>query len=592
MARRAEDKVMQRILYAETRSYLWALLFILFLVIAGVGLQALSPLAFKVIIDNVLGNEKFAPQSWAERLLGWLSTREGLGFFIILVYCLINVASNLFEYFANLLTKRVSRNVVQSFANKAFTNLEKLDIAYYKKQDLGDYLYRLSYDVSAVGNLLEDGLLPLVTNLLYISFSLVILFFINAQLAWLATAIIPVFALGLLAFNRSIDATTEHSEHSNSLFFSFVEQALYQLKIVQAFNQQKQQSDLFNQKIEIALADEYTVFGLGFLLNATIGIVIALGYALVLFLGIKAVFIGALSTGLLIVFIFYLDNLTYPLVNFLTALTTLREQFTKVERLSDFFTSDLRLPDRGTLTTVTEPEIVFSGVTLYGSDQTLILDNISLKIPANQTTAIVGVSGSGKTTIAHLILRFMDPNKGTIQIGGKAIQDYSLFGLRENIAYVPQEVVLFSESIKKNILFGNSQADTRAVAAAAHAAAAQSFIDQLPGEYSFAVGEEGLNLSGGQRQRVLLARAFLRQQAKILILDEPVSFLDIKTRAEVIKHLKAYSHNRTVIIISNILEIIDQADHVILINEGRVIHQGKVSSLDEVSHLSHLILRS
>ena len=585
-------KLLDKILILELRPYLWPLLGILLLVFASVGFQALSPLSFKILIDNVLGSERLSPTTLTGALFSFFSSREVLGLFTVLIYCLSIIFSNVTEYYAGTKTKRLSRNIVWSFAKKAFENMEKLDIAYYKRQSLGDYLYRLSYDVSALGNLLEDGVLPLVTNFLYIVTTLGILFFLNVNLAFIALLILPILGLGLHVFNKSIDRATGKSEQSNSLLFSFIQQILNQLKIVQVFNQETKELVVFDEKERQALEDEYILYGLGFLLNAAIGIIIALGYSLVLVYGFRSVILGELSTGALIVFIFYLDNLTYPLINLITATTALREQYIKVSRMDEFFTPKLYTHNTGTLTEVPEAEIVFNNVVLYGDDQVPILQHASFTIPKGKKTALIGVSGSGKTTVASLILRLLEPLSGKILVSGKNINEYDVEHLRDTIAYVPQEVVLFNDTIRNNIAFGNPEASFSDIKEAARLAVADSFIESIPSGYQFHVGEEGGNLSGGQRQRILLARAFLRKEAKIIILDEPLSFLDVRTRAELIKNLNIFAKNKTVIIISNILEVLDQADQIIILNEEAVVHAGKADSLRYVDKLSKLILRS
>lgn len=586
-------KIINKILYDEVKLRWRQFIGVLVLVLIGVSFGALIPLPFKVIIDNVLGREALDKSTIVGRSLSLLTSREVLGFFMVLVYFISNMFSSVADYFASISTKKVSRGIVRSFALKAFENLEWLKIAYYKHQDVGDYLYRLSYDVSAFGNMMEDGFLPFLTNLLYLIVTIGILLAIDHRLALLALIIVPLLAFGLEIFNRKTDMAVNRSERSNSLLFSFIEEGLKQLQIIQAFNQQKRQAQIFDQKEDTALNDELRVYGLGFMLNAMIGIVVAIGYSLVLVFGMKSVFSGEISTGLLIVFIFYLDNLTNPLISLMSAITTLREQYIKVSRMGEFFNPKLHALDAGKINNITDPTITFDKVSVVGDEnQAPILRNVSFKMPAGKKTVIVGVSGSGKTTIASLILRFQEPDHGRILIGDKEIQEYSLKSLRDNIAYVPQEIFLFNDTILNNILFGQPEAEQEAVRKSVKSAIAEEFIQQTPEGYHYAVGEGGANLSGGQRQRILIARALLKNQSKILIMDEPISSLDIKTRDAFLKNLNDFTKDKTTIIISNILEIIHHADYVIAVNEGQVIHAGSSASFREQSNLAYLLLHA
>ncbi len=582
-------KLINKILFDEIKPRTGKIGWVFALVLLAVGFRALAPLPFKILIDNVLNKEPLEASGWLGQFLSYLRSPESLAIFAVLLFTISNVMTSMSEYFSSINTKKFSKQIVQSFSQKAFDGLQKLSMRHYKTQKVGSYLYRLSYDVSALGNLFEDGILPLVTNLLYLLATVVILFWIDTRLALLSLVILPILAFGLYIFNRKTDWATAQSEKSNSLLFGFIEEVLNQLRTIQSFNRQKEHSKIFGQKEEVALGNEVTVFGLGYLLDVMIGVMIGLGYGLVILFGIRDVFSGQLSAGLLIAFIFYLDNLAYPLVFLLTGVTVLKEQYIKFSNMFEFFKPEFYVKDQGQLTTIANPEVVFKDVTIYGSHNMPILKKVSFKIPVGKRTVLVGVSGSGKTTIASTILRFYESDKGEVLIGGKNIMDYSVQSIREAIAYLPQEIILFNDTIKNNIAFGNPQATLEEIKTAARLAQAEEFIEALDKGYDFGVGSGGANLSGGQKQRILLARAFLKKHAQILIFDEPISSLDIKTRQAVLKSIYDFGQNKTTLIISNILEVADDADQVILIDDGEILHIGKSTTLKESSHLAHLI---
>ena len=584
-------KQINKILYQEIKPYFGYLLLILLLVFFGVALESIAPWSFRILIDNVLNGDALDASEPISKLLSFLTSREALGFAAILLYFGSGMLSDITEYFVGLSTKKLNRRVIASFSQKAFDNLEKLSAGFYKKQQIGDYIYRLSYDVSALGDLLEEGILPIVNNFLYLVVTIAILFFINRELATLSLVLLPLLAVTLAVFNKSINRTSEASEQSNSALFSFIEEVLSKLRIVQAFNKQNRESALFQQKEQSSLLQELNLHGFNFLLDLLIGIIIAVSYSIVLLYGMRLVFAGQMSTGLLIAFILYLDNLSQPVLSFVSAVTTTKENYVKISRMNDFFDTRFKEQKTGALLLKQSPKIIFDNVTVNAGSGQSIVENLSFEIPAGKKSVVVGVNGSGKTTISNLILKFLHPSHGRILLDGHDLHDYDLTYLREDIAFVPQEIVLFNESIRSNISFGKSLVNLKEIMQAAELAGAADFIARLPGRYDFEVGEEGLNLSGGQRQRIMLARAFLRTKAKIVILDEPLSALDVKTRSLVMGNLNMFTKSKTTIFISNVLEIVSQADHVIVLNQGRVLHSGSAQSLLKNKSLTELILQ-
>ena len=583
-------KQINKVLYSEIKPYTGYILFILLLILFGVLLESVAPWSFKVLIDNVLNGDPFETAGPITKLMSFLTSKEALGFFAIMLYFASNILSNMVDYFVGVATKKLNKRIIGSFSQKAFDNLEKLSSGFYRKQQIGDYIYRLSYDTSALGALLEEGLLPLVNNFLFLAITITILFTINFKLATLALAILPMLAITLLVFNRTINETSEASEQSNSTLFSFIQEVLSQLRIVQAFNKQNRESALFQQKQQSSLLEELNLHGFGFLMNLLIGIVIAVSYSTVLLYGMSLVSSGLLTTGLLIAFILYLDNLSQPLLTFVTSISTIKENYVKISRMNDFFDMRFREQKTGGLVITKSPKIVFDKVTVKTGKHSRMVENLSFEIPAGKKSVVVGVNGSGKTTVTNLILKFLSPTSGKILIDGQDLKHYDLVQLRESIAFVPQEIILFDEKIRDNIAFGKSLTNLKEIKRAAELAGADDFISRLPGTYNFEVGEEGLNLSGGQRQRIMLARAFLRERAKVLILDEPLSALDVKTRGIVMKNLNSFSEGKTTIFVSNVLEIISQADYVVVLNQGKVIHSGTAKSLLKDKSLAELVL--
>lgn len=585
-------KTINIILKKNIKPYTWRLTIVLLFMLLTAGFEALLPWPFKYLIDNVLGDEPVDTSSFPGMFIPHFHSPEFLGYYIMFLFFVFSIGVAFSEYYQSILVKQVLKDIMLRFSESAFRNLELFNIGVFREQQVGDYIYRLSYDVSALGEFIEHGILPIMTSGLYLLLTTIILFTISVKLTLISLMVLPFLAGGLYFFNKRLVTVTKKSEYWNSTLFSFVEQALNQLKIIQSFSQEKKEAYKFDQRMTTALSTELSMYHLDFLLSLMVAIIIAISYALIIGIGIKYFYAGELTTGLLVIFIFYLDNLTAPILNIIYAWSEVKETKVKVNRMGEFFNKHMHANDSGDTTVLTESSIEFRNVSLEGEEGVKILDNISFKIEPNTLTVLVGVSGSGKTSLISLIPRFIgQPTKGEILIGGKNITEYSLQALRQSISYVPQENTLFSDTIENVIAFGKDNATDAEIREAARLADAEEFIhDHLHG-YKFHVGEGGNYLSGGQRQRLTIARAFIKQ-APIIIMDEPLSALDIQTRAAVWKSIHEHAKGKTAIIVTNILDVISQADLVIVMSKGKVVEVGSHKELLKKSNYFHYILRT
>lgn len=585
-------KFIDKVIYQEVKPHRISLIVVLLLMLSLVGLEAIAPWPFKLLIDNVLGSEPIANDAIGKVLFFYIKDPIVIGFFVVFLYFITNSLSSIFEYFKSTTLKGVIREIIFDFSEAAFNNLESFNIGFYRKQSIGDYIYRLSYDVTALGEYIEQGILPIIASSLYLIVTTVIMFLINVKLTLLSLIALPFLTIGLYFFNKKIDTATSYSERWNSAVFSYVDQALNQLKIIQSFTQEKKTAKTFTSRVQTSLAGDLRVFRLGFLLDLLVGIIIAISYSIIIANGVVDVHAGIITTGLLVVFIFYLDNLTNPILSIIFATSVLKSAHVRVSRMHDFFNRKSYTLDTGSLHELSNTSIHFNNVTLLADQDNPILKNITFTIDDGSMTVLIGVSGSGKTSIISLIPRLInDPKDGSIYIGEHDIKEYSVKALRESISYIPQDIILFNDTIYNNIAFGNVHASRKDVITAAKLACADEFIRKHPQGYDFKVGEGGNFLSGGQRQRILLARTFIKP-AKIVILDEPLSFLDLETRREVWKNIQLYAQGKTVLMVTNILDVITKADQAIVISEGKVLHSGKHDDLVKHPKYYNLILRS
>lgn len=549
------------------------------LMMVSSAIQVISPWPFKILIDNVLGSELVDISTPLGSLLNRFESPQSLGVFVIVVYFVISIASNIADYIQSHYTNRVIRRIIQNFSTSAFKNLESFDIGYYQQQDVGDYTYRLSYDASTIGSLIEFGGMPIITSSVYLIFTSAILYSMDPRLTIITLLALPVLAFGLQFFNKQITIASQESETRYTTLHSFIQQSLSQLKIIQAYRQESNLLTRYKQQITSSLDADFKLNRLNLLMSLFMGVLVTIIYTAVIGLGIDSVFAGNMSAGLLIVFIFYLDNLTQPVITIANAVSSIKEDVVKLNRLEEFFDSQHQLMDSGNITEVTDTTIKFIQVSVIGAQKEVILSDINCEFPEKTLTYVIGLSGSGKSSLTSLILRLMNQlDYGDIMMGPYSIRDYKLETLRQTIALVPQETVLFNDTIRNIIAFGNPEATFEEVKAAAKLAVADEFIDRHPGNYAFKVGERGELLSGGQRQRLSLARAFLKR-APVMILDEVFAHQDPETRSALLKNLQDYSVGRTVLAVTNNFEIVRPFDRVLVLHRGHIVYQGNYEML-------------
>lgn len=581
----------RRVIFRLLKRRIWLLAGVVLTMLAATGFSLLTPWPFKLLIDNVLGGELIDTSTWIGKILAVFTTRESLGVFVVFLYLSSNVFANLFVYAKSIVSSLVINKLEYEFSEQAFNNLEAFDYGFFRNRDIGDYIYRLSYDVSALYDLLDGGIFPITTSLLFLSIATVVLYSIDVRLTLLSLTVIPLLAISLVILNNLTTRASKRSETSNSILYSYVQQTLSQLKIIQAYSREKTTLDLYNRKMASSLDYEFRLFRLNFILSMTTGIIIALTYSLIIGLGIRSIFTGQLTAGLLLVFLYYLDNLTSPIITIIYAVSSIKQSTVRIGRLGEFFNSRYHIHDTGMMNCISDTSIEYRHVSLDGDHGEKILSDISCGFPAGSFTAVVGVSGSGKTSMTGLLLRFIDkPDDGEILIGGENILEYKLTVLRQTLAYVPQEPILPDETIRHIIAFGKESVTEDEIRNAARLAGADEFIERHPGGYDFKVGEQGNLLSGGQRQRLMLARAFVRN-ARILVLDEIFASVDPKTRKYMLDNLRKYAIGKTVILVTNQLDILEDSDRVIIMRKGKITHTGVFGEL-KIQNFMHTLMNS
>jgi ATP-binding cassette subfamily B protein/subfamily B ATP-binding cassette protein MsbA len=461
-----------------------------------------------------------------------------------------------------------------------YAHLQRLSLAYHGRQRVGDLLYRVAADSFAVQTMIMNGVLPIVSAVILLLGMLFVLFPIDPLLTVLALTIVPVLFVLIGIFNRKIVDVATVVRDLDSRVYSLVQWGMAAIKVVQAFTKEEEEHRRFMGASRDSLQATLRLYNWQTLYSGAVNVVIALGTAIVIYAGARAVLAGRLSLGELVVFIAYLAQLYDP-INKITqswgliagARVGAARVFEVLETEPDLKDGLRQFPPSGA-----RGDIAWHRVGFRYRPETPVITDIDINIPAGSKTAIVGPTGAGKSTLLGLLPRFFDPTTGSVTIDGLDLRDYAIKSLRSQIAMVLQPPLIFPLSVADNIAYGCRGANRRAIESAAHLARIDNTIAAMPEGYETLLGEGGIALSEGEKQRITIARALLCD-APILILDEPTSALDVETEALVMAAIEALMHGRTTLIIAHRLSTVRRVDRILVLRDGTIAEDGTFAEL-------------
>ncbi len=465
---------------------------------------------------------------------------------------------------------RLSIGVETEVRNRLFTHLTRLGLDFYVQSQIGQLMSRAIADVRAVRMFLGYGLIFTLTNSLTLVLVTVILFRLQPVLAVACLLPMPFILVTARAFSRRLHPSLWAVQQRVAELTAVAEERITGIRVIKAFAVEDQQLETFalasdhiyQQNLEAAAIRSRYIPILGILPNISL--------LIILFLGGRMVINGQLTLGSLIAFNGYVMLLVWPMRMLGMLISWAERAIAAGERVLEVLDTPPTVADAPGAQDIgrLEGRIEFDDVAFsHGREE--VLRGVSLTIDAGETIALVGRTGCGKTTLAHLILRFHDPDRGTVRIDGHDLRDVTLTSLRRQIGLVDQDPFLFSASVRDNIRYGRPEVGDEAVAAAACAAAAEDFIRALPAGYDTIIGERGMTLSGGQRQRLALARALL-VDPRILVLDDATSSIDAETEGRILEALRSIRGSRTTVIIAHRPSTVLLADRVVLMDAGRI----------------------
>src|SRR5215471_9398332 len=569
-----------QVFWPYIRPYSWKIGLALAILILDTLADLASPWPIKLIFDNVLLG-KHLHEPWS-LLIPQVLTQNHLYLFIVLcgallILALISAGST---YVGMRLLATTGQLVIFRLRCALFAHLQLLSPAFYDRQRLGDLLTRLTSDIQSIQDMLVTALPLLLFNVMLVVGMLVVLLVINLSFGVLGLASAFIVYLVLRRYLRAIKQMVRQTRHCESDANAAVQENLRGIRVVQAFGMESYTQQKYEEHTKKALHFGTIAARLQSSLPSVVSLMTDMGNLAALTIGGILVMLGQISIGDLLLFSAYLRTMYSPLRQMGKFSNTLTRASASAERVADLLETAPAIIDSPTALSV--PRVIgaltFQQVSFSYTQKRSALQDISFNMYPGMMVALVGHSGAGKSSILHLIQRFYDPQQGQILLDGRDIRTFTLASLRQQIALVPQEPMLFRASVRENIAYGRTGTSEAEVMAAAQQAYADEFIRRLPQGYDTILEEHGVGLSGGQRQRLAIARAILRQ-APLLLLDEPTVGLDAQSEQLVVKALERLMTGRTTLVSAHRLSTIQRADLILVLDKGQVIEAGTPAQL-------------
>ncbi len=485
-----------------------------------------------------------------------------------------------FVYGQNYLMAYVSQKIVIDLRESLFRHFQRLSVSYFDRSRTGKVLSYMTNDVGALQGALAQNVIELSTESLTLIGSLVAMFYLHWQLALLTLITVPLVAQAMKLFGAKLRKASGAMQQRAAEITSVLQEMIVSVRLIRLFVREEYETNRFMRENDNNFTAQMKAAQLSATLSPVIEFLAAIAVTVIIWYGGREVINGNLTSGSLIAFLVYAVNISNPVKRLGNVYGNIQRAVAAADRVFEVLDTLPEIedaPDAMELSVV-KGDVSFNQVGFEYRAGEAALKNLSIEIPAGQILAIVGPSGAGKSTIANLLPRFYDPQAGAICIDGVDIRKVTVRSLREQIAMVPQETILFNASIYENILYGKLDADKASVIEAAKAANAHDFILQLPDGYETQIGERGSQLSGGQRQRIAIARAILKNP-RILILDEATSALDAESERVVQDALDKLMVGRTTFVIAHRLSTIQRADKILVMEKGRLIECGRHTEL-------------
>jgi ATP-binding cassette subfamily B protein len=501
-------------------------------------------------------------------------TRQKLGYYAALLVG-IAVVKGIFRFLTRWVVIGISRDIEFDLRNDLFRHLESLSWSYYQHTRTGDVMARATNDLNAVRMLLGPAIMYSANTLVYTLGALYFMFRISPSLTIWAFLPLPVVSVVVQYFGSRIHERFERIQAMFAEISARAQENFSGARVVRAFVQEQAEIEAFENANREYIRRSLKLVRLMGMLWPTLETLLGSAVVLVLWLGGRQVLQGRMDVGMFVSFNTYLVQLSWPIISVGWVLNLFQRGSASMGRINEIFAERPEIRDHvrpDAAPGEIRGDIEFRNLR-FAYNGVPVLDGISLKVPAGSSLAVVGATGSGKSTLVSLIPRIYDAPAGSVLIDGRPITDYPLAALRRAIGFVPQETFLFSDTVRENIALGAESAGDDDVQLAAEAASIAGDIDDFPEKYQTMVGERGITLSGGQKQRTAIARALIRDP-RILVLDDALSSVDTYTEEKILNHLREVMQGRTTIFISHRVSTVRNADRIAVLHGGRIVELG------------------
>lgn len=487
----------------------------------------------------------------------------------------------------------MSRHIEFDLKNEIFRHYEDLSQSFYKKNRTGDLMNRISEDVNKVRQYVGPAIMYALNTVIRFAVITTHMYIISPKLTLYTLLPLPVLAYSIFKISTEINKRSRLYQENLSKLSTFTQEMFSGIRVIKAYALEKQKQKDFTELSRDSVNKNMSLARVNALFGPLMILLIGISNLIVIYIGGKMYIEGTIQDiGTIVQFVLYINMLTWPVASLGWISSMVQEAEASQKRINEFLKTQPDIQNTSKERDIIQGEIEFKNVTFTYEDTNITaLKNISFSINKGETLAILGRTGSGKSTILSLISRLYDVEKGEVLVDGKDVRNINLEDLRDAVGFVPQDAFLFSDSIKNNIKFGKEEASDEEVMTVAKKAAVHNNIKSFNKQYDTILGERGITLSGGQKQRVSIARALIKD-APILLLDDSLSAVDTETEETILNNLAEYSKDKTTIIVSHRVSSAKNANKILILDDGEIIQQGTHNQLiTETGYYKELYLK-
>ena len=511
--------------------------------------------------------------------ISYTGTIIKIAVYLAIAYFVFYIIKGVFLFYQRQTIIVMSRYIEYDLKNEIYDHYQKLDMSFYKRNRTGDLMNRISEDVNRVRMYLGPAIMYTINLVILVVMCVVVMWRIDAELTLYTLSPLPFMMLAIFYVSTVINKKTEKVQSQQSKLSTIVQETISGIRVLKAFGREKYYADVFEHESNDYKKKQLELVKADSLFMPVIALLVGLSTILTVYVGSNKVIDGGITYGVIVQFVFYVNQLTWPFASVGWVTSLVQKAEASQSRINEFLATEPEIKNHQENPTNIAGKIEFHEVSFtYPDSGVVALKDVSFSIQKGERVAIIGKTGSGKSTIAQLLLRMFDPSSGQISIDGQNLKNQNLSSLRTSIGYVPQDVFLFSDTISNNIGFGLQNQDVETIKKASQDADVYDNIIGFPQQFETLLGERGINISGGQKQRISIARAIAKNPS-ILLFDDCLSAVDTETEEHILESLERIMENKTSIIISHRISSLKNATRILVLDKGSLVEQGSHEEL-------------